>query len=282
MSASRKLARYAEVRQLGEGATGRVVLAEHRRSHRLVAIKHLSPACFADPVRREVFRRETKFLSALTDPNVVRLLEYVESREGASIVTEAVQGTSLRRLLAANGPCPPEAALALLRGSLLGMASAHGRGIAHRDYKPENVLLDADGRSRLADFGIAAPVGYGVPARGTPAYLAPEQWNGWPATKASDIYAATVVFYECLTGRHPFSSTTLRGLQALHETEPPYLAAVPSAVRPLVATGLAKLPALRYRNVQAYLAVLERLAPMGYGADWHERGMRTLAGGVGG
>jgi eukaryotic-like serine/threonine-protein kinase len=281
MSASRKLARYAEVRQLGAGATGRVVLAEHRRSHRLVAIKHLSPACFADPVRRELFRRETKFLAALSDPNVVRLLEYVESREGAAIVTEAVEGPSLRRLLAASGPCPPEVALTLLHGALLGMASAHRRGIAHRDYKPENVLLDAAGHSRLADLGIAAPIGYGVPACGTPAYLAPEEWNGWPATKASDIYAVTVVFYECLTGRRPFSSATLRGLQALHETEPPRLAAVPPAVRPLVATGLAKLPALRYRNVQTYITALERLAPIGFGADWHERGMRDLAGEAG-
>jgi serine/threonine protein kinase len=278
MSASRKLAVYREIRELGATATGRVVLASQRRSHQLVAIKHLSAACFADEVRRETFRREAKYLVSLTGPNIVRTLEYLESREGAAIVMEAVEGPSLRRLLTATGPCRPEAALALLRGTLITMAATHSHGIVHRDHKPENVFVDAAGHGRLTDIGIAAPVGHGVPATGTPAYLSPEQWSGWPATKAGDLYAASVVLFECVTGRPPFGAQTLRGLQAHHEISQPPLAGVPAPLRQLVATGLAKLPALRFRDAERFLAEVERVGVAAYGTEWSERGARELAG----
>ena len=87
----------------------------------------------------------------------------------------------------------------VLKGSLLGLAAAHAMGIVHRDYKPENVLVDAEGTSKLTDFGVAARREQ-HPACGTPLYMAPEQWDGSPATPATDIYAATAVFFECLTG----------------------------------------------------------------------------------
>ena len=98
-------------------------------------------------------------LASLDDPHVVRLYEYVESPSGAAIVMELVDGVSLRQILARQGGTTPEAALVVLQGSLLGLAAAHARGVVHRDYKPDNVLVDGDGASKLTDFGIAARTG---------------------------------------------------------------------------------------------------------------------------
>ena len=148
-----------------------------------------------------MFRGEATVLASLDAPNVVRLYEYVESPSGAAIVMELIGGVSLREILTYQGKTTAEAALVVLQGSLLGLAAAHRRGIVHRDYKPENVLVNGDGISKLADFGIAARTGdHPIPA-GTMLYAAPEQMASTPAGPAGDIYAATATFYECLTGR---------------------------------------------------------------------------------
>jgi serine/threonine protein kinase len=158
-----------------------------------------------------MFRGEATVLASLDDPNVVRLYEYVESPSGAAIVMELVDGVSLREILTYQGKTTPEAALVVLQGSLLGLAAAHRRGVVHRDYKPENVLVDGDGASKLTDFGIAARAGDRPVPAGTLAYAAPEQMSGAPASPAGDVYAATATFYECLTGRPPFTRRYRRG-----------------------------------------------------------------------
>ena len=111
----------------------------------------------------EMFRGEAAVLASMDNPHVVRLYEYVESSSGAAIVMELVDGVSLRQILARQGGTTPEAALVVLQGSLLGLAAAHARGVVHRDYKPDNVLVDGDGASKLTDFGIAARAGDGRP-----------------------------------------------------------------------------------------------------------------------
>ncbi|WP_426404723.1 serine/threonine-protein kinase [Streptomyces sp. R-07] len=266
---------YEAVRTLGRGAGGRVVLARHEATGVPVAVKYLSERLHGDRDFLARFRAEARLLGELRHPCVVRLYEYVEARRGAAIVMEAVDGVTLRELLRAHGVTGPEAALVLLKGSLLGLGAAHAAGVVHRDYKPENVLVRADGSSALADFGIAVRAGRDAEAAGTPAYMAPEQWDGEPAGPAGDVYAAAAVFYECLTGRQPFVADDLIALRLQHLRAPVEVADVPEPVRELVRTGLSKDPADR-PGIDAFLAGLEDAATHGYGADWEERGRRGL------
>ncbi|MFF0753185.1 serine/threonine-protein kinase [Streptomyces sp. NPDC004267] len=266
---------YAAVRTLGKGAGGRVVLARHEATGVPVAVKYLSERLHGDRDFLARFRAEARLLGELRHPSVVRLYEYVEARRGAAIVMEAVDGVTLRALLREHGGTGPEAALVLLKGSLLGLGAAHAAGVVHRDYKPENVLVRADGSSALADFGIAVRAGREAEAAGTPAYMAPEQWDGEPAGPAGDVYAAAAVFYECLTGRQPFVADDLIALRLQHLRAPVEVADVPEPVRDLVRAGLAKDPADR-PAIAAFLAGLERAAADGYGAGWEERGRRAL------
>jgi tRNA A-37 threonylcarbamoyl transferase component Bud32 len=233
---------YTEQRALGRGASGRVVLAIHDRSGRQVAIKYLVDELVRDEGFLARFRQEAQLLLELNDPHVVRLIEYVEDPgRGAAIVMELVPGGSLYEMIDKTGPTSPEAALTVLKGSLLGLAAAHEMGVVHRDYKPENVLVDMSGNSKLSDFGIAVKAGRRVPSAGTPLYMAPEQWAGEPASPATDIYAATAVFYECLTGTTPYTGR-IGQLRREHETADVPVEEVDFPVRGLVRRGMAKDP----------------------------------------
>ena len=169
---------YTEERELGRGASGKVVAAVNDATGQRVAIKYLSAALVRDPAFMWGFRSEAQMLRSLGVPQVVQVYDYVEEPgQGAAIVMELVDGVSLHEMIARRGPTGPEAALAVLKGSLLGLAAAHTLGIVHRDYKPENVLVDTAGNSKLADFGVAVKAGKQAPAAGTPLYMAPEQWQ---------------------------------------------------------------------------------------------------------
>ena len=267
---------YTEVKMLGSGGFGEVVLARHDVSGTQVAIKYLKAELLADPEFAELFRAEAAVLASLDDPNVVRLYEYVESPSGAAIVMELVDGVSLRQILKRQGATTPEAALVVLHGSLLGLAAAHGRGVVHRDYKPDNVLIGGDGGSKLTDFGIAARAWDRPMPAGTLAYAPPEQFAGGPASPAADVYAATATFFECLTGRPPFDGNTAEALLHQHMSRPVPVDAVPEPVRPLVAAGMAKQPEDRPADAATFVAALSTIATGAYGPDWRERGRSHL------
>ena len=267
---------YTELKKLGAGGFGDVVLARHDVTGTRVAIKYLKAELLSDPEFAELFRGEAAVLGSLDDPNVVRLYEYVESPEGAAIVMELVDGVSLRQILGNQGKTTPEAALVVLQGSLLGLAAAHLQGVVHRDYKPENVLVDGTGASKLTDFGIAARAGDRAIPAGTLVYAPPEQFAGAPASPATDVYAATATFYECLTGRPPFVGNTAEKLMRQHQVEPVPLEPVPEPLRPLVEAGMAKEPQRRPTDGTTFVAALQAAAVGEYGPDWEERGRSQL------
>jgi serine/threonine-protein kinase len=267
---------FTELKALGSGGFGDVVLARHDESGTLVAIKYLRRNLLDDPEWVEMFRSEAAVLASLDDPNVVRLYEYVESPAGAAIVMELIDGVSVREILVHQGKTTPEAALVVLQGSLLGLAAAHQRGVVHRDYKPENVLVNGDGASKLTDFGIAARVGDQAIPAGTLVYAPPEQFGGTPASPASDVYAATATFYECLTGSPPFRGDTAEALLHQHLVAPVPLDPVPEPLRPLVAAGMAKEPEQRPTDGTTLVAALQAAAAGAYGPDWEKRGRSHL------
>jgi eukaryotic-like serine/threonine-protein kinase len=266
---------YAAIRVLGSGGFGKVMLARHNVSGTLVAIKYLHPDLLADPGFVGMFRGEAQVLASLENPDIVRLYEYVESPSGAAIVMELVNGVSLREILTHQGQTAPEAALVVLLGSLMGLAVAHQRGVVHRDYKPENVLINGHGLSKLTDFGLGARTGDRPVPAGTLMYAAPEQIDGAPASPAGDIYSATATFYECLTGRPPFSGPSAELLRQ-HHSDPVPLDAVPAPLRPLVSTGMAKDPQRRPADASAFVTQLQAAASAVYGSDWERRGRSHL------
>jgi len=268
---------YTEERELGHGASGKVVEAVNDATSQRVEIKYLSPALVRDPGFMWGFRTEAQMLRSLGVPQVVQVYDYVEQPgQGAAIVMELVNGVSLHEMIVRRGPTSPEAALTVLKGSLLGLAAAHTLGIVHRDYKPENVLVDTAGNSKLADFGVAVRAGKQAPAAGTPLYMAPEQWQGAPTSPATDVYAATAVFFECLTGKTPFTGK-LQQLHEQHITASVPLDRVDAPLQGLIARGLAKNPVGRPQSAIAFVAELESVAAATYGPDWEEHGRSHLA-----
>ncbi len=268
---------YTEERELGHGASARVVAATRDDTGQQVAIKYLAPRLLRDPNFLARFREEVELLASIDVPHVVRLFDYVEAPgQGAAIVMELVDGVSLHEMITRQGPTSPESALVVLKGSLLGLAAAHQLGIVHRDYKPENVLVDGAGNSKLTDFGVAVKAGERAPVGGTPLYMAPEQWNGEPATPATDIYAATAVFFECLTGQTPFSGR-LEHLAMQHQTAEIPVALVDQPLQALIERGLAKDPRDRPAHAVEFVAELNEVADSAYGDDWEERGGNELA-----
>ena len=267
---------YTEDRLLGHGVSGRVVAAASDSTGRPVAIKYLN----TDLVRDQEFlfdlRSEAEQLKALDAPHMVRLFDYVEQPgAGAAVVTELIEGVSLREMIARRGPLSAPGGLVVLKDSLIALAAAHSRRIAHRDVKPDNVLIDAIGWCTLTDFGVAVKADHS-PVPGTPAYMAPELWNGGTSVPATDLYAATAVLYESVTGRPPFSGRPGQ-LRQHHESTPVVLDQVDPPLADLVRWGLAKNPADRPRSARAFLFELDARANAAYGPTWEDQGRRELA-----
>ncbi|HTW02625.1 MAG TPA: serine/threonine-protein kinase, partial [Streptosporangiaceae bacterium] len=268
---------YVEQRELGRGACGRVVQAIQERTTLRVAIRYLGKDLVGDSDFLPRFRTQMLRLKELDVPSVVRVHDYAEQPgQGAAVVMELIDGCSLRSMIERQGPLEPVAALAVLKGSLLGLAAVHRLGFGHRDVTPGNVLVNTSGQVKLTGFGMAVPAAGEMPAVGTPLYLAPERWEGDQGSPASDVYAATAVFFECLTGAPPFSGD-VAALQEQHVSRALPLDRVDPRLAPLIAQGMAKDPAGRPHSANAFISELEALAGVTYGADWEDRGRALLA-----
>src|SRR4051794_15652599 len=157
----RKLGNYDILDKLGEGGMGQVWRAKDARLNRSVAVKILPPDVAGDPVRRERFEQEARALGALNHPNIVAVYDIGQTDGQAYIVSELVEGESLRAIIE-RGPIGGRKLLDLAMQTAEGIAAAHALGIVHRDLKPENIMLARDGRVKVLDFGLAkqsAPVG---------------------------------------------------------------------------------------------------------------------------
>jgi eukaryotic-like serine/threonine-protein kinase len=245
--------RYELHELIGEGSFGRVYRGFDRRLERTVAIKVIKPWWADDPDWAHRFARETQMLARVSDPGIVQIFDVGHANEGLYYVSELVDGESLEGRLQ-RGPLPASEACEIAEQLSRALAHAHDRGIVHRDVKPANILISADGRVKVGDFGVARMTegtSEGPPTIvGTPRYMAPEQARGEATGPATDIYSVGVVLYEMLAGRPPFpgSSSIELALHHLHDPPPPLPAGTPRALAKIAQRALAKRPDARYRT----------------------------------
>lgn len=262
-------------RELGSGAMGVVLLATHLALDRQVALKVHRADNPADVSR---LAREAKALAKVQHPNVVGVYDVRESGGSLFIAMEYIEGESARRWLART-EVSWRARLDVCLKAAQGLHAAHQAGLVHRDFKPENILIGADGRVLVADFGLARTPGAvpidpatpspGVDAQltavgavtGTPAYMSPEQWQGGAVDARSDVFALSVVTYEALFGRRPFDGKTAgelvyaitRGMVRA----PPAETDVPKKVFEVLRRGMAVAPGQRFGSVTMLMRALE-------------------------
>jgi eukaryotic-like serine/threonine-protein kinase len=287
--------RYAVHARLGVGGMGVVYLADDPVLHRKVAIKLIRPGATLNsptPRSRDRLMREAQAMAQLSHPNVIAVHDVGTFGDQIFVVMEYLEGSTLTQWLAERER-PWREILDMFVPAGRGLAAAHAAGVLHRDFKPDNVLVGADGRPRVLDFGLARALRTGPEKRpsddgqpqangasrsvpfgmtgtepdslmGTPAYMAPEQLTGQGADHRTDQYSFCVALYEGLYGEPPFKGRTVEEL--LRETsrgEPPEAAAsvrVPSRLRRAVLRGLRPEPADRYPSMDALLDELSRQA----------------------
>ena len=264
--------RYQLGRGLGAGGMATVYLASDQVLRRTVAVKVLNAPSARDPALVERFRAEARNAARLSHPNVVAVFDSGSDAGLHYLVMEHVPGCSLGELLRHCGTLPPPRAAEVAVQVCAALAVAHAQGLVHCDVKPGNVLLTADGRAKLADFGIAKAAS--APAQndeglvlGTAAYLAPEQAQGGPVDARSDVYALGCVLYELLTGAPPFGSAVdsnpvavaLRHLN--QQPEPPSRRnpQVDPGMDAVVLTAMAKRPEQRHQSAQTMARELARV-----------------------
>ncbi|WP_030456442.1 serine/threonine protein kinase [Herbidospora cretacea] len=255
--------RYRLDQRIGAGGMGEVWRGEDTVLARTVAVKVLLPGRLDDPGFGARFQGEARAMALINHPGVVDVYDYgVTDVPGdgptAYLVMKFVDGEPLDRLLLRIGRIRPEAVMELIGQAAAAIQAVHDRGIVHRDVKPGNLLVQADGTLVLTDFGIARSdaasrlTDAGM-VLGTAAYCAPEQAEGEPVTPAVDIYALGVVAYECLAGRRPFDGDTpvTIALKHIREQPPPLPADIPPHIRHVVERALLKSPAERWPTAAA-------------------------------
>ena len=219
--------RYELEELVGTGGMSSVFCARDRQLERRVAIKILHEHYARDPEYLERFRREARAVAKLSHPNIVTVIDRGDDDGRQYIVFEYVDGENLKELVLRSGRLPVRQALELALAVADGLAFAHGRGLVHRDVKPQNVLLNGEGEVKVTDFGIARSlhVEHGVTQTGTVLgtgeYLAPEQASGKQVSPATDVYSLGVVLWELLAGDVPFTGENFVAVALRHVNEPP-------------------------------------------------------------
>ena len=279
-----KLGPYEIQSPIGAGGMGEVYRASDTRLGRDVAIKVLPESFASDADRLRRFEQEARSIAALNHPNILAVHDIGEQGGIRYIVTELLEGRSLREQLN-DGPLPVRKALDFARQICDGLAAAHSRGIVHRDLKPENIFCTREGHVKILDFGLAKqglPQGDHADATmngatmavaqtepgmvmGTVGYMSPEQVRGVTADHRSDLFSLGAILYEMLSGRRAFKrDTTAETMTAILKEEPPELTATNTAISPgldrIVHRCMEKEPAQRFQSASDLGFALESLS----------------------
>jgi len=278
LAAGTRLGPYEIVALAGAGGMGEVYRARDPRLGREVAIKVLSSAGPTPPGALERFRAEARAIGALNHPNILAVYDVGEEQGAPYVVTELLEGETLRQRLR-RGPIPSHEAVRQALQIASGLSAAHEKGIVHRDLKPENLFLTRDGSLKILDFGLAKrlshvqedlgqEVGAGLTRPGlllgTVGYMSPEQAQGRAADARSDLFALGAVLYEMLAGRRAFTGgSDAESLAAVLRDDPPALSSlrpdVPPALDDVVARCLCKDSASRFATAREVASALESL-----------------------
>ena len=250
--------RYEILESIARGGMAEVFVAHDRSLNRRVALKALFPEYAREPSFVERFRREAQAAANLNHPNIVAIYDWGQEGGTYFIVMEYVQGRSLRDILYSNGPLSPDASLRVGADIAAALDGAHRKGVVHRDIKPGNVLVTAQGEVKVADFGIARAgtsdaLTQAGSVMGTATYFSPEQAQGLDVDARTDLYALGVVLYEMLTGTVPFTAESPVSVAYKHVREEAMPVternpALSSDIEQVVTRAMAKEPNLRYQN----------------------------------
>jgi serine/threonine-protein kinase len=268
--------RYSIERELGRGGMGRVFAARDEKLGRQVAIKVLAPGSGGEDALRR-FEQEARAAGSLDHPNVLTVHDIGSWQGGPYIVSELLQGRTLRGWLQEK-PLPIPKAVDYALQLAQGLCAAHDHGVIHRDLKPENLFVTHEGRLKILDFGIAKLTGAGAPSRrtetgaliGTVEYMSPEQVRGEPADLRSDIFSAGTLLYEMLSGRLPFehSAAVEIGHGILHDEPPGLPSQVPRELDRIVRRCLEKDPKDRFQSAHDFALALAKLPAPAPARSW--------------
>src|SRR5262245_8469003 len=254
---------------LGRGGMGVVYAAEDTLLRRTVAIKVLPRPVAGDEPALARLLREAQAVARLDHPHIVRIHHVGRWPGGYYLVLELMAGGDLQARISGHGPLPWPEATRAAADACRGLAAAHAAGLLHRDVKPSNLLRDAAGTVKLADFGLVRGGEFTASTTnhlvGTPAYMSPEQCRSEPADERSDLYALGATYFALLTGRAPFAGKTPVQVMFAHCTAPPpdpqaTAPDLPAECAAVVRKAMAKEPADRFRTAGELLAALEAVA----------------------
>ncbi len=267
------LGRYQVQEHIGDGGMGTVYLAEHTTILKKFAVKVLSPELSLRPDHVDRFMREARSASMINHPNVVEITDFGVTPDGQPFfVMEYLQGKDLSQVLGEAGSLPWKRVRAIVLQICHALQAAHEQGVIHRDMKPGNVVLVKRGNTpehvKVLDFGIAKVLGQEGEVKGltqsgtvvgTPEYMSPEQGWGQPVDHRGDIYALGVIMYELLTGKIPFSGTTMMEILNRHMFEVPdvRLPNIPEEVGAIILKAMQKDRALRFQSMNELSAAIE-------------------------
>jgi eukaryotic-like serine/threonine-protein kinase len=261
---------YQVMSHVAQGGMSDIYIVRDLMNSREVALKIPNAMTVNDPALLERFQRELKIMETLDHPAVQKGIASGQYNRTPYLVTEWIDGRSMRDLIEHEAPLPPERAISLIRKIADGVAYCHDHGVVHRDLKPENVLITAEGQPVILDFGLAltkegrrvtfANVSGG--ASGTPDYMAPEQIEGGRGDVRTDIYALATMLYELLTGTPPYTGDNAMSVlsQHLHGDTPRLDKARPELSPQLcaiVARALQREPDERYQTVSGLIDALD-------------------------